>query len=160
MCSVWGMLFDSSCNHSLSLLKMGKNFLKHVELIHRPIKLLLLHLVGHLYYSPMVISSSFVFCCMFLYISFYGAMTGTILCFNFRHIPMKYSTSKKLSAMEAFLQRLVVSWGLFATTSEYSPSCGSQKAVNSSVSYSVNSAAQESRTYSPHMGILLLVLAG
>lgn len=45
--------------------------------------------------KKLVISSSFVFCCMFLYISFYGAMTGTIVCFNFRHIPMKLSTSKK-----------------------------------------------------------------
>jgi hypothetical protein len=154
------MLLNSRCNHSLMLLKMGKNCPKRVELIHRSKKLLLLHLVGHLYYSPVMISSSFVFCCMFLYISFYGAMTGTILCFNFRHIPMKYSTSKKLWGMKAFLQRLVVSWGLFATTSEYSPSCGSLNAVNSSVSSSVNSAAQESRTYSPHMGILLLELAG
>ena len=39
-------------NYSLTLLKMGKHCPKHFELIHRSIKLLLLHLVGHLYYSP------------------------------------------------------------------------------------------------------------
>ena len=38
-------------NHSLTLLKMGKRCPKHVELIQRSIKLLLLHIVGHLYYS-------------------------------------------------------------------------------------------------------------
>jgi hypothetical protein len=36
-----------SVNHSLTLLKMGKDCPKHVELIQRSIKLLLLHLVGH-----------------------------------------------------------------------------------------------------------------
>ena len=39
------------CNHSLTLLKMDKRYPKHVELIERSIKLLLLHLVCHLYYS-------------------------------------------------------------------------------------------------------------
>ena len=42
-------------NHSLTLLKIGKNCPKHIELIQRSIKLLLLHLVGHLYYSPSLI---------------------------------------------------------------------------------------------------------
>ena len=36
--------------------------------------------------KKLVISNSFVFCCMFLYISFCGAMMGTILCLNLRHI--------------------------------------------------------------------------
>jgi hypothetical protein len=33
---------------------MGKNCPKHVELIQRSIKLLLCHLIGHLYYSPIM----------------------------------------------------------------------------------------------------------
>jgi hypothetical protein len=40
------------CNYSLTLLKWAKDCSKHVELIQRSIKLLLLHLVCHLYYSP------------------------------------------------------------------------------------------------------------
>ena len=54
--------------------------------------------------KKLVISSSFVFCCMFLYISFYGAMTGIILRFNFRHASIKYLSSKKLSAMNDFFR--------------------------------------------------------
>jgi len=39
---------------SLNLMKMGKNCPKHIELIQRSIKLLLLRIVGHLYYSPIL----------------------------------------------------------------------------------------------------------
>jgi hypothetical protein len=46
--------------------RWAKNCPKHVELIQRSIKLLLLHLVGHLYYSLMLYITSKKKCCTVL----------------------------------------------------------------------------------------------
>jgi hypothetical protein len=88
MCSVWGMLLNRSSNiphtkhivyaaapwtssllqhwttHHITVTtvlhswRWAKDCPKHVELIRRSIKLLLLHIVGHLYYSPILMMHS------------------------------------------------------------------------------------------------------
>jgi len=53
MCSVWGMLLEQIAVITvLRSRRWANDCPKRVELIQRSIKLLLLHLVGHLYYSP------------------------------------------------------------------------------------------------------------